>query len=542
MTVARSVADVLDDHVTLEVECVDRMYLNLYVPKLVYPAGVVGFFKYHRGMPVASGALMDPISKDFVAAIHRYVKDHDLDLVHFLKGQRKDDIALRYLAGCDGEGVTFVGRAQEKCSVFRTEHRINPNSGVRYPFLVKTSAVVNQFYFYGVDDDFGPFFFKFGTYFPYTAKCCLNAHHWAQRQAAKAGIGFSALDNGFAACDDPAALQAICDSFGPEHIRAFVAKWLARLPRPLTDVDRAAGFDYDVSILQAEFSLTQVLERPAAGRVFFEEVIRENLDAGRPEQISLIFDRQVRTRGQLRTPSRFRTRVLTAGVTPSIHVEYKHSKIKQYFKLGHAIRTEMTVNDTTDFGIGRRLHNLPSLARIGFQANRRLLDAQRISSDPLTGTDAYHQVCHPVIVNGGRVPALRFDHRVTQALLVALVVFRAHPDGFSNRELRDVLGPMLGADPATMTPGKMTYHLRRLRLHGLIERTPHTNRYRVTDFGLRSALVLTRVHNRFLTTVMADAASTPNLSPPDRSPLARALQAVATEIDNTATRARLQAA
>ena len=111
MTVARSVGDVLDGHVTLEVECVDRMYLNLYIPKLVYPAGVVGFFKYYRGMPFASGALMDLISKDFVADIHRFVKTEGVELVHFVKGERKDDVALRYLAAHDGsEGITFVGR------------------------------------------------------------------------------------------------------------------------------------------------------------------------------------------------------------------------------------------------------------------------------------------------------------------------------------------------------------------------------------------------------------------------------------------------
>ena len=532
MTVARSVADVLAEHVTLEVECVDRMYLNLYVPKLVYAAGVVGFFKAHRGMPFASGALMDPISKDFVAGIHRFVADEGVELVAFVKGERKDDIALRYLAAHgDSEGITFVGRAQEKCSVFRTERRTNPITGARYPFIVKASAVVNQFYFYGLDDDFGPFFFKYGTYFPYTSKCCINAHHWAQRQATKAGIGFTALDNGFAACDDPAGLQAICSSFGPEQVASFVAKWQARLPRPLTEADRAAGYDYDISVLQAEFSLTQVLDRPAAGRVFFEEVIRDNLDAGRPEQVSLIFDRTVRRRGKRPTPSRYRTRVLTAGVTPSIHVDYKHSKIKQYFKLNHAIRTEMTVNDTTDFGIGRRLHNLPALAAVGFKANRRLLDAQRISCDPLTGAGAYDQICHPVVVNGQRVPALRFDHPVTQALLVALVIFRADPDGFSNRELRELLAPMLGVAPASITQGRMTYHLRRLRLHRLIERTPHTLRYQVTDFGLRSALILTRVHNRFLTTTMADAPATG----PPRSALARALHAVGTEIDLIAT-------
>lgn len=541
MTVARSVADVLAEHVALEVECVDRMYLNLYIPKLVYPAGVVGFFRGHRGMPFASGALMDPISKGFVADIHRFVDTEGVDLVHFVKGERKDNVALRYLAGTEGtEGITFVGRAQEKCSVFRTERRVNPATGARYPFIVRASAVVNQFYFYGTDDDFGPFFFKYGTYFPYTAKCCLNAHHWAQRQAAKAGIGFAALDNGFAACDDPAALQAICSSFGPDHVRAFVAKWQARLPRPLTDADRAAGYDYDISVLQAEFSLTQCLDRPAAGRVFFEEVIRDNLDAGRPEQISLIFDRTVRRRGPRPTPSRYRTRVLTTGVTPSIHVDYKHSKIKQYFKLGHAIRTEMTVNDTTDFGIGRRLHNLAALAAVGFKANRRLLDAQRISCDPLAGADAYGRVCHPIVVGGQRVPALRFDHTLTQALLVALVVFRADPDGFSNRELRELLAPMLGVDPASMTQGRMTYHLRRLRLHGLIERTPHTLRYQVTDFGLRSALILTRVHNRFLTTVMADAPA-PDPGVHARSPLARALRTVATEIDNAAARSLVAA-
>lgn len=121
---------------------------------------------------------MDPISKGFVADIHSFVKDNEIDLVHFVKGERKDDVALRYLAAGDGsEGITFVGRAQEKSSVFRTERRVNPATGARYPFIVRASAVVNQFYFYGLDDDFGPFFIKYGTYFPYTAKCCLNAHH-----------------------------------------------------------------------------------------------------------------------------------------------------------------------------------------------------------------------------------------------------------------------------------------------------------------------------------------------------------------------------
>ena len=111
--------------------------------------------------------------------------------------------------------------------------------------------------------------------------------------------------------------------------------------------------------------------------MFFEEVIRENLDIGRPDQVSLIFDRRINRR----TPGRFRTRVITEGVTPSLHVDYKHSRIKQYHKQSQALRTETTINDTRDFGVGKRLHNLPALREIGFYANRRLLDVQRISAD-----------------------------------------------------------------------------------------------------------------------------------------------------------------
>ena len=162
MTVARSVAEVLTDRVTLEIESIDRMYLNVYVPQLQHVGGVVGFFRGHRGQAFASSALMDPITKDFVAAIHRYCRDNDVPMIDFAKGQRKDDVALEYLAQFTGEeGVLFVGRAQEKTRVFRTEKRRNPETGATYPWIVTGTGIVNQYYIYAVDADFGPFFLKF---------------------------------------------------------------------------------------------------------------------------------------------------------------------------------------------------------------------------------------------------------------------------------------------------------------------------------------------------------------------------------------------
>jgi hypothetical protein len=165
--------------------------------------------------------------------------------------------------------VLFIGRAQEKTSLFRTEKRRDAE-GRAYPWIVKTTGVVNHFYVYAVDDDFGPFFLKFCSYFPYNGRLCINGHEWAKRQATKDEVTFTALDNGFATVEDPGALQAICDRLGPAQIQALLDKWLAILPGAFTEADHAAGYRYELSILQAEFSLTQMLDKPVSGRVFFE--------------------------------------------------------------------------------------------------------------------------------------------------------------------------------------------------------------------------------------------------------------------------------
>ena len=161
-----------------------------------------------------------------------------------------------------------------------------------------------------------------------------------------------------------------------------------------------------------------MLDRPVSGRIFFEQVIRDNLDIGRPDQVGLVFDRRLIRAGHARPRDRFRTRVITDGVTPSLHVDYKHTSIKQYHKEGRALRTETTINDTRDFEIGKRLTNLPALREIGFSANRRLLGVQRLSHDPITGTDDLHAVTDPVTTaTGARIAGLRLADPRSHALL-----------------------------------------------------------------------------------------------------------------------------
>ena len=421
------------------------------------------------------------------------------------------------------EGVLFIGKAQEKTPVFRTERRRNEETGATYPWLVRSTAMVNHFYVYCVDRDFGPFFLKFSTYFPYNAKLCLNGHEYAKCQLKQKGIGFEALDNGVLRCDAPKRLQAICDGLSADKIDALLRKWLRKLPHPFTAGDRKAGYRYDISILQAEFSLTQVLDRPVTGRVFFEEVIRENLDIGRPGQVQLIFDRRVNKR----TPGRFRSRVITDGVVPSLHVDYKNTRIKQYHKEGRALRTETTINNTRDFGVGKRLKNLPALRQIGFQANRRLLDVQKISHDCSIGEDAFRQVVQPIEVDGQRASALRFGDPRVQALFAVLTVFSLQLRGFTNQEMRLLLAQLLGLDPTNYPAGRMTYDLRRLRLHGIIERIPRSHRYQLTPAGLRIALFFSRTYARLLRPVLADIMA----QAPPRSPVRAAFDRLQATID-----------
>jgi len=493
MTVAHSVAEVLRSKVDLEVECIDRMYLNIYVPQLQHDKGVVGFFRYHRGHTFASSALMKPISDQFVAELEGFAAEQKVPLIRFEKGQRKDDVAREHLARFTGtEGLLFIGKAQEKSRVFRTEGRRHPKTGQRFAWIVSSTAIVNQYYCYAVDEQFGPFFLKFCSYFPYNAKLCINGHEYLKRQLAKKGIAFEPLDNGILSCEDPKRLQPLCETLSAEKIDALLRKWLKRLPHPFTPKDRRAGYRYRASILQAEFSLTQVLDRPNSGRVFFEEVIRENLDLGRPDQVQLIFERKLIRR----TPGRCRTRVITQGVIPSLYVDYKKTRIKQYHKEGRALRTETTINNTYDFGVGRALKNLPALKAIGFAANRRLLEVQTLSHDCTLGEQAFQKLQAPVARNTQRAAALRFGDPRVLALFQVLILFCLQPEGFRNQHLRAHYARLLGLDPSALTPGQLTYQLRRLRLHGLIERVPDTHRYRLTDFGLRAALFLTRLYAR----------------------------------------------
>ena len=345
------VGDVLDGHVGLDLECLDRIYLNGYVPNLQVGGQVVSFMTAHLGCPIPSPAIFDKIGSRFRRDVARFAEVNDIPVVRFAKGDRKIEVMRPYLARAAASGrsgVAAIGVAQEFAPVFAATKHERDGAAPWFRF-VKADRRVTCYYFYLFDDDFGPAFVKVCAYFPYPMKIWMNGHEWAKRQAAKAGIGFTELSNGFAATDDTAALQAICDRLGPGTISVFCERWWARLPLPLTAADRAGGYWWDISMRQVEVSRTLVFDAPRQGRAFFEALVVDNLDVGRPDRVEVIFGRKIRST----TTGTFATRVVTRGVDVTVNAFYRHSRIKQYLKDGKALRIETVINSPDDLGVKR---------------------------------------------------------------------------------------------------------------------------------------------------------------------------------------------
>jgi hypothetical protein len=392
--------EILDGHVALDIECLDRVYLNAYVPVLQSSGQVVAFMTQHLGLPIPSPAIFDQIGQRFRRAVDSFAEANHIPWVRFRKEDRKADVMRPYLArqaASGRSGVAAIGVAQEFQRVWAAYRRETRTAAPQFTFA-KADRRVTCYYFYLWDEGFGPAFIKVCAYFPYPAKIWVNGHEWAKRQAARAGIGFTELSNGFAACDDPAALQAICDRLQPGTIEVFAQRWLHRLPMPFGRDDQRAGYWWEISMRQVEVSRTIVFDAPRRARGFFEALIADNLDIGRPASVEIIFGRKIRrdTQGVFRTA--IDRRVIgpdTGGVV--VNVFYKHSRIKQYLKDGRAMRIETVINAPRDLGCNARLPNLAELQDKARACNRRILDAERAGQGTVLASPAFERIAHPSV-------------------------------------------------------------------------------------------------------------------------------------------------
>src|SRR5216684_1732534 len=499
-------ADVVAGHVTLDVSCLDRVYLNGYVAKLQTPGGVVYFFRDHRGKPIVSPALFEPIGEKFRKDIRDWAQANGIPVIRFTAGQRKAEVMAPYLEAAAVAGrsqVVAVGCAQEFQLVWTARKRDTDPGGCPQFSFTKEQRRVSVFYIYIFDERMGPGFIKICTYFPYPVKAWVNGHEWAKRQALAAGIGFTALSNGFASCDDPALLQRICDSLGPGHVQAWFDRWMARIPLPLDDADRDAGYWRELSMRQVETSRTLVFDEDVHARAFFEALLCENMDLGRPENVELLFRRGQRRGGPAAPPAGggFRTAIDRYCHMVTLNVSCKNSRVKQYLKDGVALRIETVVNSPDDLGCRRMLSNLPELQAKARAINDRLLHTETAGQGMVLVSPVIERITRPTVTGDGRKAfVLRFGDLRVQALAGAVAAMLFTVTGITNRTLR---GLMTGLLHRPYSMNQASYDLSRLARNGLITRVPGRNRYTLTRDGLLFAHFYTKVYDHVLRPLMA---------------------------------------
>jgi hypothetical protein len=529
-----NINDVLDGHVVLDLACVDRLYLNAYVPNLQVGGQVQRFCEY-LDQPIASPAVIQKIGNRFRRDVDAFAKAHRVPVLHLNRpdrsrwDDRKLDHVRPYLHLAERtrhHGVVAIVATQEFQSVFSATKRTGNRGGVCFDWH-KGERRVSCFYFYLYDREFGACFIKICTYFPWPAKVWCNGHEWAKRQATRARVPFAELANGFAGCAQPERLQAVCDRFGPAEVQALFDRWIARIPTPLTTKDRRAGFWWELSMRQVEVSRTLVFDDPRRARGFFEALVADNIGVGRPQEVRAVFARDPRGRT---TNAPFSTRVFSPGTEVKMDFAYKHSRVKQYLKEGRAYRIETVVNKPADVSVRARLEHLGELVAKARAVNDRVLIIERAGQGCAIGSALFERIHQPYAREGQRTGALRFGDTRAMALAGALCCVVHAVSGFTNQSLRGLVAGLLGVD---YTNHQMTYDLRRLRLHGLITRLPRTNTYVLTPEGTRVTVFYTKLRDRLLHPLLeAD-------KPPAPPELRRALTIIDRATSDYITNARL---
>jgi hypothetical protein len=310
-----SVASLLNEHVLFRLSSVDRIGVGGYIRDLVHEGGLVRFLLHRASLRgdrnIPSPALLGHNHERLVNDLDRFVKEHELPVVRFRRGEAKERIARPYQLAAAAEGrsgVVLLGKAQERMEAWAGyKDTRSPLASARHPHFAfsRQARVPDHWYFYLWDDEFGPAFIKLSSYAPYPLWLSANGHEWAKRRLARIGVGFEELDNRLWRVDDPAAARTVCASLSAGHVRGLIERWLPTLPSPLIAADRRAGFAWSYSIRPLELSDTAVFDRPQAGRAWFEAAIRDQLTLGRPDKVRIVFGRQLKLQGKNQTSGRF---------------------------------------------------------------------------------------------------------------------------------------------------------------------------------------------------------------------------------------------
>src|SRR5258707_5645094 len=382
---------------------------------------------------------------------------------------------------------------------------------------------------------------------PFSARVCLNQHHWLANRMREEGIDFQQCSNAFLRCGAPERLQQLADTLTAEDLASCGRKWLARLTPVFTETERKqAGCQHRLFFLQIEFCDNLIVHQRAALDKLGERLLDANRTIGQPNKITVIFGRKVTKQYQGKLQTEIEDMDLP---NPVIRSHYRNGFIKQYVRDHLILRTEAATNNVNDYGVNKAVENLPVLQKSLSAINDNYLNVQQDILETFVDRGQLRKLAEPTVTSTGkRIPGLKLDHPRQLALMHALVRFAhiAAANTFTTAEIHPAVIKALGCAPDNYTLASLRYDLSKLRAKGLVAKLPNSRRYQLLPQGYSICLVFLKLFERvyaplaagLLSPIKADT----RLEAQRRSQLDRLYQRVIDDLDTLVRAVGLKAA
>jgi hypothetical protein len=472
--------------------CFDRMLLNGLIQPFQQPERVIGFFNaYREGARVTRNFLTD-IADQFKNWVTNRSLKWGVPVLEAPEG-RRDDFVDQFFKRAKPDTVVAILRAREPGRILIA----NGNKKDNRWHLQMTQRWVVQYNFYLNEARWGRMFVRLCPYFPFTARVCLNQHHWLANRMREEGIDFQQSSNAFVKCSNPKQLQELADSLTAKDLLTCGHQWLAYFTPFFSERERKhMGCQHRLFFAQVEYCDNLIFHRRAALDEMGERLLDANRTIGQPNLITTIFGRKVTKlyRGKLQT-------VIEDLDLPNpvIRSHYGNGFIKQYVRDHRNLRTEPATNNVADYGIGKAVENLPQLRERMSTITDNYLNVQQDILETFVDRGQLRKLAEPTILpNGRRIPGLKIDHPRQLALMHGLVRFAHIAAGstFLTQEIHPYTLEALGLSEAEYRLASLRYDLSKLRAKGLVDKVPHSRRYRLTPQGYSICLVFLKLFDR----------------------------------------------
>jgi hypothetical protein len=531
-----------NDSIRWHYRCFDRILLNGLIQPFQQPERVVGFFSTYRQIYPVTRSTLREIANQFQRWVTERATKRNIPIVEAPKG-RRDEFVDPYFRRAKPGAVAVILKAREPARIMTA---IGDKVANRWHLQMAERWVV-QYNFYINDRDWGRMFVRICPHFPFSARICLNQHHWLANRMRENGIQFKQCSNAFLKCAAPERLQQLADSLTPRHLVTCGQKWLAHLTPFFSTREREqAGCQHRLFFSQVEFCDNLIFRRRAALDLLGERLLDANRTIGRPDKITVIFGRKVTKhyRGKLQTEIEDMNLP-----NPVVRSHYGNGFIKQYVRDHLILRTEAASNNVNDYGVNKAVDNLPILRKSMSAINDNYLDVQQDILETFVDRGQLRKLAEPTITTAGkRIPGLKLDHPRQLALMHALVRFAhvAAGNTFTTAEIHPAVIAALGCDPEHYTLASLRYDLSKLRAKGLVAKLPNSRRYQLLPQGYSICLVFLKLFERvyapltagLLSPIKADA----RLQSQRRSQLDRLYQRVVDDLDTLIRAVGLKAA